>query len=401
MSLWQDIRIAVRLLWRTPVSTSIALLSIALSIGATSVVYAAIQAVLIRPLPFSHPEELVQYRSEYPKIAQQSTGDWIVWNDTRELKHRAQTIGPLGVFANSIFDLAGDANSTPEALYGIQMNADLFPVLGVSPMIGRNVTSEEDRPERQDVMILSFGLWRRRFHSDRSVVGRVVTVNGHDVQIIGVMPPGFNFPLRREAAHTPEPYVEFWSTPLHRSTNPSAGCQAVARLRPGVSVAAARQELAAISNDLQREFPALNRDRSLVVNPLRERSLGSAPGALLLLLGAAVFFMLIGCANVANLLLVRGVARRNEVAIRLALGARQGRIVRQLMTESCLLAVLGRIGRVPPDRRRLENFAGDRSGHYPSPHGGARGFYGIRLRTGARRPQRRLVRHRAGLSRGA
>ncbi|HLK67365.1 MAG TPA: ABC transporter permease [Bryobacteraceae bacterium] len=344
MSIWQDIRIAFRLLWRTPLPTAIALLSIALSVGATAVVFAAVEAVLIRPLPYLRPKELVQFRSEFARMLQQSSGDWIVWNDTRELPQRARTIGPLGVFGNAVFDLAGDANTTPEALYGLQMNAALFPVLGVTPMLGRNVTPEEDRPGQPDVMILSFGLWVRRFHSDRAVIGRTVHVSGRDCQIIGVMPPGFNFPMRRVAAHTPSPYVEFWATPFRKSSNPIAGYDAVARLLPGVSLAAARQELAGISGDLEREFPATNRDRTIRLNLLQDRVFAGARNALLLLLGAAAFFMLIGCANVANLLLVRGVSRQSEVAVRLALGAREGRIIRQLLTESCVLALLGGIG---------------------------------------------------------
>ncbi len=341
MPVLQDVRFACRLLRRSPASTSIALLSICISVAATAVVFAAVKSVLIDPLPYTHAEELVQFRSEFPKMQQQSNGDWVVWNDVQELSRRATSIGPPGVSANAIFDLAGDSQTPPEALYGVRVNAGLFPVLGVAPMLGRNILPEEDRPGHTDVIILSYGLWTRRFQADRAIVGRTIIENGHAAEVIGVMPPGFNFPMRRSAAHTPSPYVEFWAAPFIVPANPNAGLNAVARLRPGSSLERARQEIASIAVDLAREFPATNRDRTLATNLLRERTVGAAAQRLWLLMAATVLFMLIGCANVTNLLLARGIARQNEVAIRLAMGAPASRIVRQLLTESCVLAILG------------------------------------------------------------
>jgi putative ABC transport system permease protein len=344
MPIVQDVRLALRLLRRAPVPTAIALISIALSVGATAVVFAAIQSVLIDPLPYARPAELVQFRSEYPRMQEQAHGDWVVWNDTRELARRTRTLQAIGVYGNAIFDLQGDANAPPEALYGLRASANLFPVLGVSPMLGRNILSSEDQPGHPDVMILSYGLWVRRFHSDRAVVGRSVTVNGHGCLVVGVMPPAFNFPLRRQAAHTPSPYVEFWAAPLTAPANPGAGLGAVARLRPGVSLQQARQDVASISRGLEHDFPATNRDRVLTLNLLRDRVIGAAARGLWLLMAAAIVFMLIGCTNVANLLLARGRTRRREIAVRVAIGAGHRRIVRQLLTESCVLAVLGGLG---------------------------------------------------------
>ena len=307
-------------------------------------VFTAIKAVLIDPLPYSHPERIVQFRSEWPRVPQQSHGDWVFSNDVRELARRAHTLESIGAFGNAIFDLAGDGNTPPEALYGGQMTAGLFSTLGVSPMLGRGVLPEEDVKGHPDVMVLSYGLWVRRFHTDRSVVGRTITVNGHGCRIIGVMPPEFNFPLRREAAHTPSPYVEFWAAPFTASSNPDAGYRAVARLRAGVSLAEAQQEIASISQALAQEYPATNRGRVLTVHRLQDRVLGAASKSLWLLMSAAGLFLLIGCANVANLMLARGMARRQEMAVRMAVGAAHWQIVQQLLTESCVLAVAGGLG---------------------------------------------------------
>jgi predicted permease len=211
-------------------------------------------------------------------------------------------------------------------------------------MLGRNILPEEDVLEHANEMILSYGLWVRRFNSERNIVGRNVQVDGHDCLVIGVMPPEFNFPLRRAAAHTPSPYVEFW-TPIHRQPiNPEGAIGIVGRLREGTSLHDAQEDLATISAELTREFPATNRDRTLRLGLLRERMLGSAAKSLWLLLGAACVFLLIGCANVANLLLARGLVRHREIAIRSAVGAQTRQIVRQLLTESCVLALLGGFG---------------------------------------------------------
>jgi len=344
MPVLDDLRFSGRLFRRSPGLTAISLLSIALSIGVTAVVFAAVKAVLLDPLPYSRAGELVQFRSEYPKMNQQSSGNYAFWNDVREIGRRSRTLGPIGVNGNEVFDMAGDPHEPPEALYGVHMNAILFPVLGVSPMLGRNVLPEEDTASHSEVMILSYGLWRRRFHGDPSVVGRTVIQHGHGCLVIGVMPPGFNYPLQRSAAHTPAPYVEFWSTPFHIGPNPNGAFTAVARLRPGVTLEAARQEMASISTDLAREFPALNRDRVLKLVSVRESAVGPAGRNLVLLMAATGLFLLIGCANVANLLLARGMARQREIAVRLAIGASPGRIMRQVLTESCALAALGGIG---------------------------------------------------------
>jgi predicted permease len=323
--------------------TSAALISIALSVGATGVVFTAIKSVLIQPFPYRHPEELVQIRTEYAG-AGPSQGDWVFWNDAQEIMRRSRTLRSSGVYGNVIFNLPGDPNTPPEALYGVRVSASLFPTLGVSPILGRNILPEEDRPGHTDVMLLSYAFWKRRFQGDRTVVGKTVTVNGADCTIIGIMPPGFTFALRREATNTPSPYVEFWSALRMNPEKDHGALAMVARLRPGVSLSEATQDLASISGQLAREFPSTDRDSTLRLGFLQDRVVGGTRFALWLLMGAVLMFLLIGCANVANLLLARGLVRQREIAVRMALGAARGRIIRQLLTESCVLAILGGLG---------------------------------------------------------
>jgi putative ABC transport system permease protein len=343
-SLLQDIRYGLRQLRRNPGFTVVAAVSLSLSIGATAVVFTAIKSVLIDPLPYARVGELVQIRTEFVN-ADLSHGDWALWNDAREIIRRTRTLESVGIYGNAMFDLAGDASTPPEALYGLRVTATLFPALGVSPLLGRNILPEEDQPGHSNEMILSYGLWTRRFNADRSIVGRSVNINGHDCLVIGVMPAGFNFPLRREAAHTPSPHVEFWAPFRATDPHPTTGAVGVvARLRKGVSLFDAQQDLASISTALSQEFPTTNRDHVLRVGSLRDRTLGSAGKSLWFLMAAALLFLLIGCANVANLLLARSLVRQRELAIRVAIGANCARIVRQLLTESCVLAALGGLG---------------------------------------------------------
>ncbi|HJT89329.1 MAG TPA: ADOP family duplicated permease, partial [Bryobacteraceae bacterium] len=227
-------------------------------------------------------------------------------------------------------------------------SADLFPLLGVKPLLGRNILPEETRPGRDREIILSYGLWARRFQADPSVIGRKIQVNGHDCTIIGVMPREFDFPMRlATTVRTPSRHMDFWAPD---GVDPAAmqrlpvSYGAVARLRPGVTLAQARQDLAGIAARLARVYPETNRGRMLRAAFLRDRTLGFAATGLLLLLGAAIVFLLIGCANVANLLLARALGRHREVAVRTALGAGRSRIVRQFLVESGILAAAGGLG---------------------------------------------------------
>jgi predicted permease len=333
---------ALRFLRRTPTATAVALLSIAITVGATAVVFTAVKSVLIEPLPYADAGHLVQLRTEY-KLGK-SQADWVSSSDVQDLARRNRSIQAIGIYHYALFNLPADGSAPPEALYGLSVSANVFRLLGVTPMLGRNILPEEDQPDRNHEMILSYGLWARRFNSDRHIIGRSVEVNGHSCTIIGVMPPDFDFPMRlATTVRTPSQHMEFWAPlgldPAKEDRNTGAG--AVARLRPGVSLQQAEQDVKSISERLAREYPRTNTDRTIHVAWMRDRTLGFARTGLLLLLAASAMFMLIGCANVANLLLARAFARNREMAVRLALGAGRGRIIRQLVTESSVLAVAG------------------------------------------------------------
>jgi len=345
MRLLDDARHAFRLLRRAPSVTAIAILSTAISVSATAVVFAAVKAVLIEPFPYSHAERLALLRTDF---AQGGTAhsDWVRWYDAHDVAHENRSFDGVGIYHYSLVNLAGDGNSLPEAIYGLRVAANIFPMLGVKPMLGRNILPEETQLGRDREMILSYGLWVRRFHSDPHVVGTTIQVNGQEFRIIGAMPEGFDFPMRIAAtASTPSHHMDFWSPdavdPAKVTRAGGAGYGAVARLKPGVSLAAAEQDVASISARLARDFPRTNEGVTLHVVPLRERWLGFARTGLVLLLAAAGIFLAIGCANTANLLLARGWARQREIAIRTAVGASRVSIMRQLMAESSVLALLG------------------------------------------------------------
>ncbi len=341
-TLIQDIRYALRIMPRNRGVTAVAILSVAITAGITGVVFTALKTVLIDPLPYAQPSRMVVLRSDG------HTSNWVSWADMEDVRRRSRTLQSVGTYHYALLNLRGGGGNPPQALYGLNITADLFPTLGVSPMIGRNILPEEDLPGRNRELILSYGLWKRRFGLDRNILGRTMIANGYEYKIIGVMPPGFDFPLRlATTVRTPSRYMEFWAPygqDPAKADRANTGCGAVARLRPGVSERQAGQDLASIARSLAREYPLTNKDRPIQAIPLAAQTFGYSRPALLILMAAAAMFLLIGCSNVANLLLARALARQREIAVRLALGGTRRRIVRQLITESCLLALIGGLG---------------------------------------------------------
>jgi putative ABC transport system permease protein len=325
---WRDLRFAVRLFLKDRGFTLIALLALALGIGANTAIFSVVNAVLVLPLPFRDPNRLAMVWENSPRTGKQNVvnpqnfADWQIRNRSFE-SMAAYVPFRLGM------SLTGDGEA--EEIPGTYVTRDFLSVLGIQPFLGRDFRAEDDTINGQGVVLISYGLWQRRYGSDPKIVGRKLIRNGNSDLVVGVLAPGFHFP---------EMTADIWV--LHHV---SAGDQrggrylaVVARLRPGVTVVQAQEDMTGIARQLEQEQP-FDAKWGAIVTPMRQQFTGSLRDPLLVLLGAVGFVLLIACANVANLMLMRASARQREMAIRSSLGATRFRIVRQLLAESLLLGI--------------------------------------------------------------
>jgi putative ABC transport system permease protein len=319
--LLNDLTYAIRTFVRAPAFTAVVVITLALGIGATTAMFSVVNAVLIRPLPFSDPDRLVSTRGSLA--------------DLRDLKAGSRSFDDMAFWATNQFHLRLDGDS--QQVMGAQVTTNLFPLLGIQTVIGRSFTAGE---ERENDVILGYALWQSRFGGNPSVLGQRIQLSGTSYTVIGVAPPWFRFPSAEFQLWAPLGIIDR-DAPQQAANRAFRIFNAVARLKPGVTARQAQSEAQAIGDRLAREFPTTNEGATFTVVPLYDRMVGDTRPALNVLLGTVALLLLIACANVAKLMLARTTVREREIAIRVALGAGRARLVGQLMTESVTLAVAG------------------------------------------------------------
>ncbi|HKV64333.1 MAG TPA: ABC transporter permease [Candidatus Acidoferrum sp.] len=331
ISFWQDVRYGLRVLLKNPGFTAIAILTLALGIGANTALFSVVNAVLLNQLPFANPDELVAVYAKSPTFEQSSIA-YLNFLDWQKDNHSFTT---LCAFRSDDFNMTGAGE--PERVHTHMISADFFTELGMQPLLGRTFRPEEDTAGAGPVAILSDGLWHRKFGSAQDVLGRNITLNGKAYTIIGVA-PGHITGLSNTDIFVP---IGQWNDPTFRDRRISMGLNSIGRLRPGVTIKQARLDMDRVAANLAVAYPEADKGQGISLIPLKTDVVGNVRGILLVLLGAVSFVLLIACANVANLLLARSTGRSRELAIRAALGASPARVIRQLLTESVLLGIAG------------------------------------------------------------
>jgi predicted permease len=332
--LLEDAQYGLRVLWKNPRFLAVAVLTLALGIGANTALFSVVNGVLLNPLPYPHPEQLVTLHESKPNFA---TGS-ISFPNFLDWQKDNQTFSSMALQRGTSFILTGLGEA--EQVDASFVSSEFFRQLDIVPVIGRDFAPGEDLVGAAPTVMITARFWKRKFNSTPDVVGKGLTLDGRAFTIIGVIPANFDLlgTLRSRELYVP---IGQWSNPILMNRGAGLGFHGIGRLKPGVTVAQARVDMDRVTQNLATAYPAANKGIGAALIPMREWMLGDVQPFLLLLFGAVGFVLLIACVNVANLLLARSTERTHEFAIRMALGAGQGRILRQLITESVLLAVIG------------------------------------------------------------
>jgi predicted permease len=334
-TLTQDLKYGMRLLLKSPGFSTVAVIVLALGIGANTAIFSVVNAVLLRPLPYQEPGKLVQVWHVPPAQSFQGAPEFAVspanYLDWRDQNHVFDQLSIYFGYAH--FNMTG--RGEPQSINAASVSANFFSVLRVRPLLGRVIAPGEDQTGHANVAVLSHAFWREHFGSNPDIVGQNISLNGQGYTVIGVMPPRFEMP----------PSAQVWTplawTDAEKAVRGEHDFEVIGRLKPGIDLKQAQAEMNTISSRLEQQYPTDDKGWGAVVVPLREQLVGSVRPALLVLLGAVAFVLLIACANVANLMLAKTLGRRKEIAIRSALGATRGRVLQQVLSETVLLALAG------------------------------------------------------------
>jgi predicted permease len=329
----RDVRLAVRRLTRERSLAAVCILTLALAIGASTAIFSAVNAALIRPLPYPNADRLIQVWETNPQA--ERWGDWASYPDFEDWSREARAFEGLALYRNRRVRMTN--SEYPEMLDAVRVSPSLFPVLGVDPMLGRRFLAEEGRPGQTDVAILSYGLWQRQFGSDPAIIGRSISLDGRYHVVVGVMPPQFDFPTNLQPAAKPP---DIWAPVIPDAERGSHNYRVVGRLKPGQTITQATSDMERVMRIVAELDPG-HRGRGATVAGLQQHSVAAVRPSLLLLMGAVVLVLVIACANVAGLLLARGATRQREIALRRAVGATSMRLLQQGVIEGTVLALAG------------------------------------------------------------